>query len=59
MQLLMACGWMSNELEDVNVMKHLQVQVGIENILDRNYRHLLLDFLTVARSFLVALRANW
>ena len=53
-------GWMTmNWKGNVNVMKHLQVQVGIENILDRNYRHFASGFSASGRSFLVALRANW
>ena len=53
-------GWMTmNWKGNVNVMKHLQVQVGIENILDRNYRHFASGFSAGGRSFLVALRANW
>ena len=55
----MPCWMTMNWKGNVNVIKHLQVQVGIENILDRNYRHFASGFSAGGRSFLVALRANW
>ncbi len=55
----MPCWMTMNWKGNVNVMKQLQVQVGIENILDRNYRHFASGFSAGGRSFLVALRANW
>jgi hemoglobin/transferrin/lactoferrin receptor protein len=55
----MPCWMTMNWKGNVNVMKHLQVQVGVENILDRNYRYFASGFSAGGRSFLVALRANW
>lgn len=55
----MPCWMTMNWKGNVNVMKHLQVQVGVENILDRNYRYFASGFSGGGRSFLVALRANW
>ena len=43
----------------VNIKKYLQVQVGVENILDRNYRYFASGFSAGGRNFLVALRTNW
>ena len=43
----------------VQVLKNLQVQVGIDNILDRNYRTFASGFSSAGRNFLVGLRANW
>ena len=42
-----------------NVSKSLQVQLAVENILDRNYRAFASGFSAAGRNFLVALRANW
>ena len=39
--------------------KNLNIQVGVENILDRNYRYFASGFSSPGRNFLVALRANW
>lgn len=55
----MPCWMTMNWKGNVNVMKHLQVQIGVENILDRNYRYFASGFSAGGRSFLVALRANW
>ncbi len=55
----MPCWMTMNWKGNVNVMKHLQVQVGVENILDKNYRYFASGFSAGGRSFLVALRANW
>lgn len=52
--------WMTlNWKANVNVLKYLQVQVGIENILDRNYRAFASGFSAGGRNFLIGLRANW
>lgn len=52
--------WMTlNWKANVNVLKYLQVQVGVENILDRNYRAFASGFSAGGRNFLVGLRANW
>jgi hemoglobin/transferrin/lactoferrin receptor protein len=39
--------------------KKLQLQLGIENILDRNYRYFASGFSAPGRNFIVALRANF
>jgi len=43
----------------IQVIKNLQVQVGVDNILDRNYRSFASGFSGGGRNFLVAVRANW
>ena len=43
----------------VNIIPSLQVQLGVENILDRNYRAFASGFSAAGRNFHVALRANW
>jgi hemoglobin/transferrin/lactoferrin receptor protein len=43
----------------VQVIKHLQVQLGVDNMLDRNYRTFASGFSAGGRNFLVGLRANW
>ncbi len=43
----------------VQVIKNLQVQLGVENMLDRNYRTFASGFSSGGRNFLVGLRANW
>ena len=42
-----------------NVSKSLQVQLGVENILDRNYRAFASGFSAGGRNFLMSVRANW
>lgn len=44
---------------NVTLCKNLQVQLGVENILDRNYRYFASGFSAPGRNFIVALRANW
>ena len=44
---------------NVNITKSLQVQLAVENILDRNYRYFASGFSAPGRNFLVSLRANW
>jgi hemoglobin/transferrin/lactoferrin receptor protein len=39
--------------------KNLQLQVGLENILDRNYRHFASGFSAPGRNLFVAIRANF
>ncbi len=39
--------------------QHTQVQVGVENILDRNYRYFASGFSAPGRNFIVALRTNF
>jgi len=43
----------------VNCNKNLLIQVGIENIFDRNYRYFASGFSAGGRNFIVALRLNW
>jgi len=53
-------GWMTaNWKGNVNITKKIQVQVGVENIFDRNYRYFASGFSAGGRNLLVALRANW
>lgn len=52
--------WMTlNWKGSIQVVKRLQVQLGVENILDRNYRAFASGFSSAGRNFLVGLRANW
>lgn len=44
---------------NVRLCKNLQLQAGVENILDRNYRYFASGFSAPGRNFIVALRANW
>jgi hemoglobin/transferrin/lactoferrin receptor protein len=39
--------------------KNLLLQVGVENILDKNYRYFASGFSAAGRNYLVALRATW
>jgi hemoglobin/transferrin/lactoferrin receptor protein len=41
------------------ISKGLQLQAGIENILDRNYRYFASGFSAGGRNVMIALRANW
>jgi len=53
-------GWMTlNWKGTVTLVKQLQVQLGVENILDRNYRNFASGFSAGGRNIYVALRANW
>jgi hemoglobin/transferrin/lactoferrin receptor protein len=52
--------WMTlNWKGSVQVIKNVQVQLGVDNILDRNYRAFASGFSGGGRNFLVAVRANW
>lgn len=52
--------WMTlNWKANLNVLKYLQIQLGVENILDRNYRAFASGFSAGGRNFLVGLRVNW
>lgn len=52
--------WMTvNWKGNVTITKCLQVQLGVENILDRNYRYFASGFSAGGRSLLIALRASW
>ncbi|MEO7924034.1 MAG: TonB-dependent receptor [Chitinophagaceae bacterium] len=44
---------------NINLCKSVQLQVGVENIADRNYRYFASGFSAPGRNFIVALRANW
>jgi hemoglobin/transferrin/lactoferrin receptor protein len=43
----------------INICKPVQLQFGIENILDRNYRYFASGFSAAGRNFYIALRTNW
>ena len=43
----------------VTLKKYLQIQVGVENIFDKNYRSFASGFSGAGRNFIVALRTNW
>jgi len=53
-------GWVTlNWRGSVKVHKYLQVQLGVENILDRNYRYFASGFSAAGRNFIVALRSTF
>ncbi len=43
----------------VHLHKHVQLQLAIDNIFDKNYRYFASGFSAGGRNYLVALRANW
>jgi hemoglobin/transferrin/lactoferrin receptor protein len=43
---------------NINCTKNLQLQIGVENIFDRNYRYFASGFSAGGRNFILALRAN-
>jgi hemoglobin/transferrin/lactoferrin receptor protein len=43
----------------ITVYKNTQVQLGVENIFDRNYRYFASGFSAPGRNFIIALRANF
>jgi hemoglobin/transferrin/lactoferrin receptor protein len=52
--------WVTLNLRgNINMYKNLQLQLGIENIMDRNYRYFGSGFSASGRNFIIALRANW
>ena len=52
--------WLTtNWKASVNCTKNLLLQVGIENIFDRNYRYFASGFSAGGRNYIIALRANW
>ncbi len=52
--------WITLNLKaNYNINKVLQVQAGVENFLDRNYRAFASGFSAPGRNFIFALRANW
>jgi hemoglobin/transferrin/lactoferrin receptor protein len=44
---------------NINFTRHLQLQAGIENIFDKNYRYFASGFSAAGRNFIVAIRASW
>jgi len=53
-------GWVTlNWRGSVKVHKYLQVQLGVENILDRNYRYFASGFSAGGRNFIFALRSTF
>lgn len=44
---------------NVKLSKNVQLQLGVENITDRNYRYFGSGFSAPGRNFIAALRANW
>lgn len=44
---------------NVKLCNNVQLQLGVENITDRNYRYFASGFSAPGRNFIVALRANW
>jgi hemoglobin/transferrin/lactoferrin receptor protein len=44
---------------NVNICKTVQLQLAVENILDRNYRYFASGFSAPGRNFIVALRAGF
>jgi hemoglobin/transferrin/lactoferrin receptor protein len=44
---------------NINICKTVQVQLGVENIMDRNYRYFASGFSAPGRNFIVALRAGF
>ena len=52
--------WMTwNVRTTLNVHEKLSIQLGVENILDRNYRYFASGFSAAGRNFIVALRASF
>jgi hemoglobin/transferrin/lactoferrin receptor protein len=44
---------------NINITKSLQLQLGVENILDKNYRYFASGFSAGGRNYFAALRATW
>lgn len=52
--------WMTLNLKTtLTIQKWLSLQLGVENILDRNYRYFASGFSAPGRNFIVALRSNF
>ncbi len=43
----------------MHLQKHVQLQLAVDNIFDKNYRYFASGFSAGGRNYLVALRANW
>jgi hemoglobin/transferrin/lactoferrin receptor protein len=52
--------WLTLNLKtSFQIQKHLLLQAGIENILDRNYRYFASGFSAPGRNIIIALRSNF
>ncbi len=52
-------GWFTLNLRTkTNINDHIQLQVGVENIFDRNYRYFASGFSAAGRNFVIALRTS-
>lgn len=52
--------WLTTNIKTtITVKKVFQVQLGVENIFDRNYRYFASGFSAPGRSFIFALRSNF
>ena len=52
--------WLTLNLKgELRFSKHIQLQVAVENILDRNYRYFASGFSAAGRNFIVALRSSF
>ncbi len=49
----------ANWKASINMIGKVQLQIGIENIFDRNYRYFASGFSAGGRNYLAALRVNW
>ncbi len=49
----------ANIKASVNIKSYLQLQIGLENIFDKNYRSFASGFSAPGRNYIIALRANW
>ncbi len=49
----------ANFKASLSLKKYLQIQLGFENIFDKNYRSFASGFSGAGRNFIVALRSNW
>ncbi len=55
----MPAWYTANWRATISAVKNIQVQLGVENILDRNYRYFASGFSAGGRNFIIALRANF
>ncbi len=52
--------WLTLNLKSsIDLSKHISLQVGVENILDRNFRYFASGFSAPGRNFIVAIRGNF
>ena len=53
-------GWMTlNFRASLNLISYLQLQIGVENILDRNYRQFASGFSSAGRNFVISVRLTF